>query len=723
MALFQTENLRVDVQAGGIAELWLDEPGRTHNVLSRQVIADLDRALDRIAAEAALQLLIIRSSKATGFIAGADLHELAAIRSPHEATALSAAGQQLFAKLADLRIPSIAILKGACLGGGLELALACDYRLVFDQPSAELGLPEVTLGLLPAWGGTQRLPRVVGLENALQMILGGRRLKATQARRWGLAEGIASTEAELAVELERLSTRARRDGKRTRIGLPLRTWRQRFLESTPLGRSLVCRGTERLLRKRVPDDMPAPWEALRVIQTGLSQGMNPGLQAEREAVSRLAQTTACRNLVNLFFQQEKARKLPAGPEAQAAQLVRRVGIVGAGTMGAGIAQLAAIRGFQVAVQEANPQALAAGMQKIDALFQKAVENRVLSAEDARAKLAAIGQTTTWEGFADADLVVEAVIEDLEAKQAVFRQLEEHARPDAVLATNTSSLLVQRLQVGRQHPERVGGLHFFNPVHKMPLVEVVQASATTEPTAATLAQWAIALGKTPVVVKDSPGFLVNRILFPYFYDAVCQLQQGESATAIDRAMRKFGMPMGPLELLDQIGLDVAAHICTTLQPSLSTRFPETQVFEQMHRAGFIGQKAGKGFYTYGRKRPLENQAVRAMLGFPGVRSRVGAEEIRDRLVMLMVNEAAACLGGGIAVNAETIDLAMVFGTGWAPHRGGPLRYADDFGIDKTVQQLELFQQRFGAHFEPCAELRRRAQAGARLYPALASGPKP
>ncbi len=715
---FSRPNLRLEVQPDGVAVLWLDVPGRAMNTFSRAVLADLDAALDHIAVDPSARLLVVRSAKPSGFLAGADLHEFTAVQSADDARALSEQGQKLFDKLAGLRVPSVAVVHGPCLGGGLEFALACDYRLVVDQPGTQLGLPEIELGLVPAWGGTQRLPRVVGLERALQVILAGRRLGARDAFRWKLADALAPPEPHLATVLGSMLKHAFARGKRQRSGLARHTWRQALLETTGLGRRTILGGFERVLRRRVPDDMPAPAEALECVRVGLAEGMAAGLAREREAIGRLAMTPACRNLVNLFFQREKARKLP-GDATRGTPSIRKVGVVGAGTMGAGIAQLAAIRGCEVFIQEANPDALGAGMVKVAALFDKAVQRRLLARAEADKRLSAIKGTLTWEGFRDVEIAVEAVVEDLDAKRAVFRELEQHTKADAVLATNTSSLLVRQVQEGLSHPGRVAGLHFFNPVHKMPLVEVARNAATADRAVRALTAWAVALGKTPVVILDSPGFVVNRILTPYLNEAVLLLVEGMPVEQVDEVMVRFGMPMGPLELLDQVGLDVASHIAKALQPVFGVRIPPNPAFAEMVGAEWLGHKNGWGFYRYQgsvkkvnqaaplRLREGRSESAAALLEAlpPAVRS----QQARDRMVLLMVNEAAACLGEGIAADAATVDLAMVLGTGWAPHRGGPLRYAADRGHAEVAQALEDLARRLGPRFEPSAELRRLAVA--------------
>jgi 3-hydroxyacyl-CoA dehydrogenase/enoyl-CoA hydratase/3-hydroxybutyryl-CoA epimerase len=719
MASLHSDHFRLERPSDQFAMLVLDVAGKSVNVFNQQVLSDLEAAIEELAGDPAVRLLGIRSARPSKPIAGADLEAFTRIQDPAEVRSLSALGQRVFDKLSLLPAISIIVVQGPCLGGGLEFALACDYRLVIDHPGTQIGLPEVELGLIPGWGGTQRLPRRVGVERALQVILEGKRLNAREAFRWRLADAIAgSDEADQAEALRRLGQRVLKRGKHFAGRLPLVTWRQRLLESTSPGRSFLLRAVERILRKKVPDDMPAPAEALEAVRIGLRQGMQAGLERERQANARLMTTEACRNLVGLFFERERARKLPASLEA-GSKPIRRIGIVGAGTMGAGIAQLAALRGFEVVVQEVNDAALADGMDRIGGLFAKAVERRLLPAAEAEQKSAAIGRTTSWEGFGNLDLVVEAVIEELPLKQKVFQQLEQHTRSDAVLATNTSSLLVGHIQEGLQHPERVAGLHFFNPVHKMPLVEVIEASATDERTRACCLQWAAALGKTPVAVKDSPGFVVNRILMPYLDEAVRLAAEGIPIYRIDEAMRRFGMPMGPIELLDQVGLDVAAHIGRAMRPLFGSRFPPHTVFERMQEAGWLGQKSGTGFYVYTGKKKEPNLGISDLLEAEtkeqtggiteALPPAVQVQEARERLVLLMVNEAAACLGEGLAADGLTIDLAMVLGTGWAPHRGGPLHYADQ-KLPQADRKLEDMARRLGPRFEPCDELRRRYRTG-------------
>ncbi len=618
-------------------------------------------------------------------------------------------------------------MSGPCLGGGLELALACDYRVAVDHPKTQFGLPEIKLGLLPGWGGTQRLPRTVGLERAFQVILAQRQLGAREAHAWGLADAVMAGDGGPKDWLARLP--ALPAEKRPKRGLPLLTWRQKVLESTGLGRSVLFRGAEAIPKKKTPDDMPAPREAFEAVRTGITQGLAAGLAYEREAIGRLALTPACRNLVALFFEMELAKQMPPELAGVPVKEVRRVGVVGAGTMGAGIAQLAALRGCEVVIREVSEEALAAGTLKVAALVSQALGRGVLTQAEAQRALAAVKGTVGWGGFGDLDVVVEAVIEDLELKRKVFRELEAHTRPDTLLATNTSSLGVGNIQEGLAHPGRVAALHFFNPVHKMPLVEVGHAPATSRETIATLTHWAIKLGKTPVVVKDSPGFVVNRILIPYLNEAVLLVAEGMDPGRVDEAMRRFGMiGGGPLEVIDLVGIDVAAHVARTAQPALADRFSPNPAFEALAQRGWLGQKTRRGFYVHeGKKKRVNAEAVAVVRQAvaPGgsllasLPPATQQREATERMVLLMVNEAAAAVGEGLVAVPDLIDRAMVFGTGWAPHRGGPLRYADDRGLADVARALTELAGRLGPRFAPCAELSRRARAGERFRSPLPS----
>jgi 3-hydroxyacyl-CoA dehydrogenase/enoyl-CoA hydratase/3-hydroxybutyryl-CoA epimerase len=717
MAFFQTKNLWINQLADGVAALVLDVPDRKVNTITPRVLDDLDAALVRVAAEPSFQLLLLRSGKAGSFCAGADIHYLAGLKDAAEAMRLAERGQHLFQKLTELRVPTAAVISGSCLGGGVELALACDYRVVVDHPKTQLAFPEVELGILPAWGGTQRLTRLVGLENALQLLLSGRRLGARDAVRLGLADELSADEQQPPSFLARPAKRP------LPRGLPLRTWRQRLLESTPLGRGLIYRGTRRLLQRRLPEDMPAPWQILDVVRRGLRDGLVAGLGYERQALGELAETPACKNLLRLFLQREQTRRAPAQAKKEE-RPYRKVGVIGGGLMGSGIAQWAAMHGCEVHLREANEIALAMGVVRILALFKQALESGQITPRDYEQRLANVHGTSAWKGFADVDLVVEAVSEEPELKRQVLRDLEAEISRSAVVVSATSSLRIAELQEGMATPARLAGAHFFHPVQKMTLVEVIRGPATKSDVIATLASWLGRHGKTPVSVKDSPGFLINRVLLPYLSEAVLLVSEGARVDRVDQAMKRFGMVLGPLEWLDLIGLDHALDTANRLSASLGEDFADRVVglgrIEPLRRAGWLGQKNGIGFYRH-RRRPgrVNESAVNVLRGQADVaapyqmEARSVADQlrtVRERLVPLLVNETIYALENELAADAGTIDLGMVLGAGWPRHRSGPLRYAEHAGLGQLASELHALAEELGPRFQPCPLLERAAQEG-------------
>lgn len=711
---YQSNDLRLERLDSETAVLWFDVADQRYNIFTPTLLHQLDAVLDVLAGSPPRRLLV-RSEKPSGFFAGADLRTFANITTPAQAEHLSGLGQRLFQRLAELPSCTIAVIFGPCLGGGLELALACDYRVVVDRPDTVLGFPEVELGLIPAWSGCQSLPRLLGIEKALKGILLARKWNAQEAVKNGVADKLLPAGNEMqplsSDLLAELPVR-----KRAWTVQAAHSLRQTLLERNPLGRSLLFHLTRKTLAAKVPDDMPAPYLALKAVETGIRSGIQAGLAAERQAAGELSQSDACRQLIGLFFARERYRKMPPHLANVPRPEVRKVGVLGAGVMGAGIAQLALVRGYSVVLKDVNDAALETGLKRIRELCDKAVSRGILSAADAQERLQHLKTTTDWDGFGEVDLVVEAVVEHVGIKRRAYRDLEAILRPEAFLATNTSSLSLNDLSADLKHPERFGALHFFNPVHKMPLVEVGRTDRTTEATLAALTAFALDLGKVAVQVGDSPGFVVNRVLLPYLYEAMRLLLEGAEPSEVDHGIRRFGMPMGPFELLDQIGLDVAAHVTRSLQPRFADRFPGDPPFDRMVLAGFLGQKSGQGFYRHRDGKTQRYDAWRPLLDIPSdLRLRLDPEDLRERLIYPMINEAAACLGEGIVAEPQDVDVAMVFGTGWAPHRGGPLHYADHLGLGSLVSGLKQLAERFGPRFQPCPELLRRHSEGRPFYP--------
>lgn len=685
-------NITRQLDADGICTLTFDREGSSANVFDRATLTQLDAHLDSLESDSTLRGLILVSAKDKIFIAGADLHEFVRAPDPAALADIVDLGHRVFTRLSRLRIPSVAAIHGACLGGGCELALACDWRVASTAKPTKIGLPETQLGILPAWGGSVRLPALIGLPAALGMILPGRQLAAIPAQKIGLIDEVTHREY-LLLTARRLLARGKRPPA------PFRT------AHLPLAKQLVAAKARRDVLAKTRGHYPAPLKAIEVCTAALGLSLANALALEKAAFLSLIRTPECRNLLNIFFLQERAKKLPA-PAGSTARTVRRVAVVGAGVMGAGIAQWTSARGLPVTLTDVSPDALARGLRTIETVYREAAARRIFTPAEAAAGLDRVTPVATAVPLAAVDLVIEAAVEKLEAKQAIFRDLEARTRPDTVLATNTSALSIATLAQNLAHPERVIGIHFFNPVHRMQLVELVRGPATSPDTVATALQFTKALGKLPVIVNDSPGFLVNRILVPALVEAVNLVAAGHSPAAIDRALLDFGMPMGPLRLADEVGLDVALHVATDLAARLPHLPAPDPLLARLVKAGHLGKKSGRGFYDHRTHKPAD-------LGIPSV-APLPAADYRDRIVLVQLNEAARCLAEVVVASAEDVDLGMILGTGWAPFRGGPLRHADTLGIAAIVARLDALARDTAPHFAPCDRLRDMARDHRTFY---------
>lgn len=721
--LSRLKNFRVTRDSRGVVTALLDVPGRAQNVFNEDVIFELQRIVGEIEHLPDVRLLLFRSGKPSGFLAGADVHEIASIRSHQTADQIVTVGQKLFDRLEGLSIPTVAAIHGPCLGGGLEFALACRHRIAQDDPRTRFGFPEVELGLLPGWGGTQRLPQRVGVAEALTMILTGRKLSASDALKIGLVDAAwqpeqfdRGMEQFVADRLEGIP----RSGPRISLLARLR-------DRTRLGQRFVLRAA----RRRIADrgrHYPALAAIVESVESGIRLGREAGVARERERFVDLLFTGACRNLAGLFFQRERARKpntwLP--DPSVAPHPIRRIGVVGAGAMGAGIAQLSALSGFEVVLKDLNEGLVAKGMRRVGQLMAKAEQKGLLPPGDAEARMRAIRPTTRWDSLAEVDLAIEAVPEKEDLKREVFRQLDSILAPEAWIVSNTSALSVGRLAEATERPARVAGLHFFNPVHQMQLVEIVRHGGTGDDIVSTLVELVRRLGKTPLVVADRPGFLVNRILFPYLDEAVRLVWEGAATEQVDRAAKEFGMPMGPLELLDHVGIDVAADVAQTLSVRAGKPGPTAICLAEMAARGWTGMKSGRGFYwhRHGKlRRPArwDEEFCRAVSAqgrggtSAGPISAAPTGNIERRLVSALILEAARCLEEQVVTEPWMVDLGVVLGTGFAPFRGGPLRLADDLGLDRVVTDFEGLQRGFGPRFTPCTLLRDMRDRADRFYP--------
>lgn len=710
--------LSLEVDGDGVAVLEFDQPGSEHNRFTPELLERFVALVAevRLGVEADdIRGLVITSGKRDSFIAGMDVESIAGVRSAAVGAAGSRQGQAAFAAVAELKVPSVAAINGTCLGGATELALACDYRLAADSAAVEIGLPEVNLGILPGFGGSQRLPRLVSLERSLPMILTGRTVTARRARRIGLVDGVVPT-AVLLSQAKEWTRRGRRVAAAHRAP-ENRTWfrrLRRFLfEGNPLGRALVLRLARRGVEAATKGHYPAPATALRVVGKGLSGSLDAGLQLESEALGELVVSDVARNLLGIFFMRQAARR-PAPAGTAGVRKVKRLGVIGAGTMGGGIAQLAASKDVAVRIKDIAIEPLEAAMVTAHRGFERRRRSGKWTAREVQRRMGLISPTLDSSGFRHADLIIEAVVENLAVKHQVLAAVEAAAGDHTVIATNTSSLTLAAMATPLRDASRFVGLHFFNPVHRMPLVEVVKGGATSPETVAVTTAFAVMMGKVPVVVADAPGFFVNRVLGPYLNEAMLLLQEGNTIAAIDGALERFGMPMGPLRLLDEIGLDVSAKVSGQLAPVFAGRMPSTQVIDKVLELGRLGRKGHSGFYFYPDPgKPVPDTEIERAVGAEG--EALDEAVIVDRCVMAILNEASEALALGIISSAQAADLALVMGTGFAPFRGGVFRYAESLGLEAVCERMEQLAESFGERFKPASLLRSKGPDGAGFYP--------
>jgi 3-hydroxyacyl-CoA dehydrogenase/enoyl-CoA hydratase/3-hydroxybutyryl-CoA epimerase len=709
----------LEIDAERIARITLDDPHRRHNYLTETVMTGLAGLVAQVRDEAEtgkVRGLVFYSAKKHSFIAGADVDAIGAVEDPLSGEEAARFGQAIFGEVESLPVPTVAAIDGLCLGGGTELSLACRYRLASDSDRTKIGLPEVQLGILPAWGGTTRLPRLVGLQASLDMMLTGRAVSAAKARRIGLVDAVYPR--ELFRERVEAFLRDRVEAGPVRTGARRKFFR-RVLEDTAPGRRVILRAARKQVMSRTQGHYPAPLTILSVVRRSLGRSVEAALRIEAAAAGELLSSGVSKNLVHVFHLREGAKKLPEDVEGQAAD-VARLGVLGAGVMGGGIAQLAAYHGVDVRMKDIRHDAVAAGLREASARFREAVERRKLDWREADQRLELISGGLSYHGFASADLVIEAVVERMDVKRSVLQELEAEVGQDCVLATNTSSLSVDEMAAVLNRPERFCGMHFFNPVHRMPLVEVVRGEATGDDAVATVHAFSRSLGKVPVVVRDGPGFLVNRILGPYLNEAGWLLTDGAAGPDVDRAAKSFGMPMGPLRLVDEVGIDIAGHAGATLYEAFGERMAPSPGLQAIGESGRLGRKGDLGFYKYeGGKEQSFDDGVYAALAPAVPASRVAMNDrvIRARLVLAMVNEAARVLEDGIARSAGDVDLAMIMGTGFPPFRGGLLRYADHLHPKTILDRLRKHEDSLGPRFAPAEVIVDMARTGRGFYDAF------
>jgi 3-hydroxyacyl-CoA dehydrogenase/enoyl-CoA hydratase/3-hydroxybutyryl-CoA epimerase len=695
----------------GICVLTFDRPDSGANIFDAATLEELSEHIDAIENDAAVRGLIIASAKKSIFIAGADLKTLLRQAQTGEMREFIAEGQRVFNRIAALKIPTVATIHGACAGGGYEITLACDYRVASDDLSTRIGLPETTLGLIPAWGGCTRLPRIIGEANAAEVILKGKLYSAAEALKLGLVDAIGPRE-----QLFDLARKKSGQAKRPSPG-PSRP---------PLSHQEEARGLSGGEGKT--NGNTAATRASEIIKKTLAISLDESLRLELETIVDLGKTEATQNLIRNFFLAEKYKK---GSSNEPETKVVHAAVIGAGVMGSGIAQWLSARGVTVILRDISRELVDRGLANIEKTYADAVKRGLMNEEKAKQGRARIVASTAPMELRDVQFVIEAASEKIDIKRHIFRELSMQVGSKTIVATNTSALPVSELAGCTVAPERVLGLHFFNPVSRMKLVEVVVTQETSTETKELALGFVRQIGKLPVVVRDSPGFLVNRVLFPYLLDATELFEAGVEANKIDNALVEWGMPMGPLRLIDEIGVDVTVDIASTLEKAYGRRDHAATVLHWLRDGGMLGRKSGAGFYKYEGKAQTPNESLtnwrRGLHGEPegaegpaippdwhrDPRLRLNESELAHRLIFLMVNEAARCVEESVVESPEDADYGMILGTGFAPFRGGPLRFAEHFGLKKLVDELDQLA-RLDDKFAPCDLLKRHAAGGSRFY---------
>ncbi len=640
------------VDSQGCALVCFDRPKSAANIFDLAALSELNSILEDLESSTTIQSVIFSSSKPGIFIAGADISTLASAKGDELDTFIKM-GQSLFDRIAALPMPTAAAIHGACVGGGMEMALACDIRVASDAKATKLGLPETLLGIVPAWGGSTRMPRLIGVPKALSLILAGKLVAAKYAKKIGLVDAVTPR--------ERLEERC------LQLMASPPTRKRFYLENSWPARVIAKSKARKATRAKTRGNYPALEYAIDLVCAAPGRSVEASLAGERSAVGALAELPVTKQLIRLFFLSEAAKKKRIDG-VKGIKPIEYTNVIGAGVMGAGIAHWTSSRGMSVLLKDIDDTAVARGMRTVKSRFDEAVGRRLITPVEAKRAYQLVAPTAEDVPMNHIDLVIEAAVENMDIKKRIFSDLASRTREDTVLATNTSALSITELAESIKHPQRVVGIHFFNPVHRMKLVEVIYTDKTSDEVKQACLKFVQKLGKTPVLVKDSPGFLVNRILMPYLLETGHLLERGIAPRDIDEAMLDFGMPVGPVRLLDDIGLDVALHVAETMVDAFPHRMKVPQLLEKMVEAGCLGRKSGGGIY----KGDNMNAELNSHIQPEGL--TMSRSDIADRLSTLMVSESYRCLDERIVESPDDIDLAMILGTGWAPFRGGPMAYS-------------------------------------------------
>ena len=700
---------KLSIDEQNIAWLSIDVVGEKMNTLQAAFAQEMEAIFAQLSeAGKGIKGLVIHSLKPDNFIAGADVRMLEACKSAEEAQALAEKGQQMFQQLSDLPYPVVAAIHGPCLGGGLELALACDYRVSTDSGKTKLGLPEVQLGLLPGSGGTQRLPRLIGLLPSLDMILTGKQLRAKKAKKLGIVDAVVPETILLEVAKSFVEKNTGKNKAKQKVST-----KEKLIANTGLGRKVIFEQATKKTHQKTRGNYPAADAILEVIRFGLEKGFEQGQKKEAQRFGELVMTPESKALRSIFFATTEMKK-DLGSDASPAK-IERAAVLGGGLMGAGISHVSVAKAkVPVRIKDVSNDGVLNAMQYNYKLFEKQKKRRIISKAQLQSQMLQLSGGVDFTRFKHTDIVIEAVFEDLELKQTMVSDVEQNAKPTTIFATNTSSLPIKQIAEKAARPENVVGLHYFSPVEKMPLVEVIPHEGTSAETVATVVEFARKQGKTPIVVKDCAGFYVNRILAPYMNEAAQVLMANEPIESLDKALLNFGFPVGPITLLDEVGVDIGAKIIPILVNELGERFKGPDVFDKLLNDNRKGRKSGKGFYTYKGKKKEVDKSVYKLLGL-NPEAKQSEKDMALRCVLPMLNEAVRCLDEGIIRSPRDGDIGAIFGIGFPPFLGGPFRYMDQIGLAKLVEIMNDHATQYGDRFAPCDGLLTRAGLEQSFYP--------
>lgn len=696
----------------GIASIIFDNPDSKVNVLKMTVMEKLAHILEDIDQDSSLKACIVKSNKDDIFIAGADISEIIDITSKKEAYDLVRKGQAVLDKLAALSIPTVAVINGACLGGGCELALACDFRIATQSNKTQMGLPEVNLGIIPGFGGTQRLSRLIGLPESLKLVLSGKAIDGKKALTlnlvdaWVPHEFLDTTLDSFLLTMVKKPTKivSKRQSKRSTL--------VKFSEHFFLTRQLLYIISKKSLLKKTKGFYPAPEKALKAVVGGFATSLKNGLKKEAILFSECIETKQFKQLSSLFFSQEEQKKLYKDKSISLLD-INQAAVIGAGLMGSGIAWSLSYSNIPTILKDINYSFVSKGMKSILGIYKQLLKIRKVTKRELIHGMHKVDAQTDYSGFNNVNVVIEAVLEDMDLKKKVYAELEEQVSNNTIIATNTSSLCVDALSSSLKYPERFVGVHFFSPVNRMPLVEIIPSKHTSKEVLNTVINCVRKMKKTPVVVGNCPGFLVNRVLLPYVNEAMNCLIDGAGISQIDSHLTSFGMPVGPLSLADEVGLDVGLKVLEVLESGYGDRMAVDKGIKELYQQGdFKGKKTGKGFYIYKNKMKQENMLILKKIKSKSL--KLNRRDLIDRCIYMMINEAARCLDEKVISDARELDLAMIYGTGFPPFRGGLCKYADSIGLDKVVERLNDFAKQYGDRFIPCDYLRELANKSECFY---------